>query len=189
MKRAIIIHCWSGYLEYCWYQYVRRELEAKGFVVQVPAMPDRDAPNLSTWLPTLRDAVGTPNEDLYLIGHSAGCITILRYLETLKPEQKIGGAVLVAGFTHDLGYKELSNFYTTDLPLDKIKEKANHFTVILSDNDPFVPVSEGEIFKEKLGAELILMHDKKHFSGPVDKEGSCTELPEVVQAILKMSEK
>lgn len=186
MKRAIIVHCWRGYPEYCWYQWVKRELHAKGFAVQVPAMPDWDAPNLATWLPALREAIGAPDEDLYLIGHSAGCITILRYLEALKPEQKIGGAVLVAAFTHDLGYKELSNFYTTPLPLEKIKEKAKHFTVILSDNDPYVPVSEGSIFTEKLGAELIVLHNKGHFSGPVDKEDSCIELPEVVQGIQKM---
>lgn len=186
MKRAIIIHGWSGYPGYCWFPWVKKELEAKGFGVQVPAMPDTDAPNLATWLPTLQDTVGTPDEDLYLIGHSAGAITILRYLESLAPSQKIGGAILVAGFTHDLGYKELSNFYTTELPLEKIRKKANHFTVILSDNDPYVPVSEGEIFKEKLGADVIVLHDMKHFSGPVDKEDSCTELPEVVQSIQKM---
>jgi len=189
MKRAIIIHCWSGCPEYCWYQSAKKELEARGFLVQVPAMPDRDAPNLATWLPALREAVGTPDEDLYLIGHSAGCITILRYLESLKPGQKIGGAVLVAGFTHDLGYTELSNFYTTPLPLEKIKAKAKHFTVILSDNDPFVPVSEGEVFEERLGAEVLMMHNRGHFSGPVDKEDSCTELPEVVQAVFHASQK
>ena len=29
MKRAIIVHCWDGYPEYCWYPYVKKELESK----------------------------------------------------------------------------------------------------------------------------------------------------------------
>ena len=74
MKRAIIVHCWSGYPEYCWYQYVKRELEANGFEVQVPAFPDRDEPNMEKWVPVLKQAVGTPDENTYLIGHSHECI-------------------------------------------------------------------------------------------------------------------
>lgn len=26
MKRAIIVHCWDGYPEYCWYQSVKKDL-------------------------------------------------------------------------------------------------------------------------------------------------------------------
>ena len=29
MKRVIIIHCWEGYPKYCWYPYVKKELEEK----------------------------------------------------------------------------------------------------------------------------------------------------------------
>ena len=58
MKRAIIVHCWSGYPEYCWYQSVKGELEKAGFKVEVPAMPDTDAPNLGKWLPKLKEVVG-----------------------------------------------------------------------------------------------------------------------------------
>lgn len=186
MKRAIIVHCWDGYPEYCWYPDVKKELEAKGFEVLVPLMPETEAPKLTKWLPALEEAVGTPDQELYLIGHSVGCITILRYLEKLPPKVKVGGVVLVAGYIDDLGFEELKNFFTTDLPLEKIKTKANNFVAIHSDDDPFVPLKHGDIFKDKLGADLIIKHNFKHFSGPVDKEDSCLELPEVVESLLKM---
>lgn len=184
MKRAIIVHCWDGYPKYCWYPYVKKELEARGFKVMVPAFPETDAPKLDKWLPVLKEAANTPDKDLYLIGHSVGCITILRYLESLAPKQKVGRVVFVAGFTDDLGFEELKNFFATPINFEKIKQKSNRFVAIHSDDDPYVPLKHGDIFKEKLGAELIVKHNFKHFSGPVDKEESCTELPEVVESVL-----
>jgi hypothetical protein len=187
MKRVIIVHCWDGYPEYCWYPYVKKELETKGFIVEVPTFPETDAPNLDKWLPVLQEKIGTPDENTYLIGHSVGCITILRYLESLDSGQKVGGVVLVAGFTDDLGFEELKNFFTTDINFEKVKQSANHFVAIHSDDDPYVPLKHGDVFKEKLKAELIIKNEMKHFSGPVDEEDSCTELPDVVQSIVKLS--
>jgi len=188
MNRTIIVHCWDGYPEYCWYQSTKKDLENRGFFVTIPSFPDTANPNLSKWLPVLKEVAAEPDEQLFLIGHSVGCITILRYLELLKPEQKIGGIVLVAGFTDDLGMKELSNFFTTNIDFPYIKSKVSHVTAIHSDNDPYVSLKYGDIFKEKLDADLIVKHDFKHFSGEVDNEESCIELPDVAEAIEKMIE-
>lgn len=191
MKRVIIVHCWGGYPEYCWYQNTKKELEAKGFEVIVPAFPDTNEPNLNKWLPVLSEAVGdSVDEETYLIGHSVGCITILRYLESLNESQKVGGVVLVAGFTDNLSFDELKNFFTTDILFEKIKENANHFVAIHSDNDPYVPLKHGDIFKEKLNAELIIKHEAGHFSGSDDEDDpdtNCTELPIVIESIIKIS--
>lgn len=187
MKRVIIIHCWEGYPNYCWYPQTKKELEAKGFEVEVPEMPETENPKLSGWLAKLKEVIGSPDEGLYLVGHSVGVITILRYLDTLKDDQKIGGAVFVAGFSDDLGYKELSNFFETPINFEKIKEKAKKFVAIHSDNDPYVDLKYGEIFKEKLGAEVIIKNNMGHFSGEVDNEESCTYLPDVTEAIVKMA--
>ena len=186
MKRVIIVHCWDGYPDYCWYPYVKKELEVNGFEVQVPAFPETGTPQLDKWLPILKETVGIVDENTFLIGHSVGCITILRYLESLTPEMgRVGGVVFVAGFTDDLGFEELKNFFTTNIDFEKIKRGAKHFVAIHSDDDPYVSLKYGDIFKEKLGANLIIKHAMKHFSGPVDNEDSCTELPDVVEAIIK----
>ncbi len=186
MKRVVIVHCWGGYPDYCWYPQTKKELKEKDFQVKVPEMPETEFPKLSKWLPKLKEKIGEPDEDLYLVGHSVGCITILRYLEGLDDNQEIGGVVLVAGFTNDLGFKELKNFFKTPLDLKKIKNKAKKFIAIHSDNDPYVSLDFGELFKKELGAKLIIKHQMGHFSGPADDEKSCLSLPEVTESIITL---
>lgn len=187
MKRVIIIHCWEGYPNYCWYPETKKELEIKGFKVEVPLMPNTNNPKLEQWLPSLKKIIGKPDKDLYLIGHSLGNPTIFRYLESLMVGEIIGGSVLVAGYSDDLGYNELTNFFTTPINWKKIKAHCKNFVAIHSDNDPYVPLSYGEEIKKKLGAKLIIKHKMGHFSGPIEDEKSCTSLPDVTKSIIEIS--
>jgi len=188
MKRAIIIHCWEGYPEYCWYPYAKKELEARGFEVKVPAMPDTENPKMSEWLPALKEVIGEPDEDLYLIGHSLGCATIMRYLETLPDDKKIGGVVFVAGFNENVGYDEIQSFFETTIDLQKVKTGSkNGFVAIHSDDDPHVDLKYADAFKNELGAEIIIKHNAKHFSGAIEGEEACLELPDVVSGVEKLS--
>ena len=190
MKRTIIIHCWEGYPNYCWYPWVKQKLEAASFQVAVPAFPNTEKPKLCEWLPMLKDVAGDPDEELYLIGHSLGCITIMRYLEGLVEDQKIGGVVFVAGFTENVGFDEIQNFFETPVDLEKIKAKVkNGFVAIHSDNDLYVDLKYADIFKEKLSAEIIIKSGAKHFSGAIEGEDSCTELPDVVRSVEKLSKR
>ncbi|HVF69554.1 MAG TPA: alpha/beta hydrolase [Xanthomonadales bacterium] len=129
---------------------------------------------------------------MFLVGHSVGCIAILRYLEQLKDNEKVGGVVFVAGFTDDLSNVdsiegELKNFFETPILWDKLKAKANKYVVIHSDNDPYVSRKYGDVFKEKLGAKLIVKKNMGHFSGEVDNSKSVTSLPDVIREIQEMS--
>jgi predicted alpha/beta hydrolase family esterase len=187
MKRAIVVHCWDGYPGYCWYQDTKRTLEHAGFVVDVPSMPDTHEPELSKWLPKLREVAGEPDGDLFLIGHSAGVITILRYLEGLRDGQKVGGAVFVAGFTEDLGFKELKSFFEKPINFEKITAHTKTFVAINSDDDPYVPVKYGEELRDQLQAKLIIKHKMKHFSGHVGDPGACESLPDVADAVIAMA--
>ena len=190
MKRAVIIHCWGGYPEYCWYPSVKAELERNGFEVQVPVMPDTDKPKLIEWLPTLQKVAGEPDENLFLIGHSLGCATIMRYLESLTSGEKIGGVVFVAGFDDGLDaekYPEVQNFFTTPFDYEKIKSRCDKFVAIASDDDPYVPLRYADILKERFGAEVTIKHSMKHFSGAADGEENCVQLPEVVESMLKLA--
>lgn len=186
MKRAVIVHCWSGTPNYCWYPWVKQALEKRGFQVTVPAMPETDLPQLKLWLPKLKEIVGEPDEELYLIGHSAGSLTIMRYLEQMT-DVKVAGVALVAGFTDDLGYEELANFFATPFDFEAIKRHVDKgIALIHSDNDPYVPVKYGYELANKLAAELAILPAKGHFSGPIDEASSCRELPEVIEAIEEM---
>jgi len=186
-KRIIIIHCWEGYPNYCWYPKVKKDLEEKGFEVLVPEMPETNLPKLPAWLQKLKEVIGSPDEDLYLVGHSLGCITILKYLESLEGDIKISGVVLVAGFTDNLGFKEITGFFEEPVNFEKIKERCKNFIAINSDNDPYVALKYGDEFKNKLNAELIIKRNMGHFSGEIENEESCTDLSDVTNGILKIS--
>lgn len=186
-KRAFLIHGWGGYPEEGWRPWLKKKLEENGFEVSVPAMPDTDTPTMEKWVPCLSQIVDQPDKNCYFIGHSLGCITILRYLETLKENQKVGGVVMVAGLGTDLeyeGYKgELKSFFSKPVNWQEIKSHCQKFVAIHSDDDPWVPIKHGVLFKEKLGAKIIIEHNRKHFSG----EDNIFELPSALASVLELA--
>jgi predicted alpha/beta hydrolase family esterase len=181
-EKAILIHGWEGSPEEGWRPWLKKELEKEGFEVIVPGMPNSANPSMNEWLDYLREIAGNPNEKLYFVGHSLGCIAILRYLESLGPNQKVAGAVLVAGFTSNLGYEQLESFFQTKIDWIKIKSHCKGFTAIHSNNDPYVSLHYADFFKDNLEAEIIIEHDMKHFSGG----DGINELPPALRAILKL---
>lgn len=187
MKRVFIIHGWDGKPEHGWTLWLKKELEQKGYIVEAPAMPDTATPTLEKWLQHLAKTVGTPDKDCYFVGHSLGCITILRYFELLKENQTVGGAVFVAGFSTNLEYEgyqnELLSFFKTPILWEKIKNHCKKFVAIHSTDDPWVLIKHLDIFKEKLDADAVRMENMQHFSG----DDGVTELPILLEKVLEIS--
>lgn len=184
-KRVYIIHGWEGTPDSNWFPWLKDQLDAKGFDVIVPSLPDTNYPICSNWLECMKKLIGEVNADTYLIGHSLGAIAILRFLESLPEGQKIGGAVFVAGFSESLGFRETESFFAEPLNYKKIKKTSEKFIAINSDDDPYVPARKGEILRDKLGAEFIIVPKGNHFN-----EGAgFTKLPIVLEIFLKMQKK
>lgn len=181
-KRVYLIHGWNGAPDEGWRPWLQKELKQREFEVFNLSMPNPAYPKRHEWVAHLRESIGTPDNDAYLVGHSLGSVAILRYLEELGASGKIGGAVLVAGFTDDLGIDALSDFFTTPLHWEKIQQAAEAFVSIQSDNDPYNLQVYNAEFKKYLNAETFIEHDKKHFSG----NDGVTELPIVLEALVKM---
>lgn len=190
MKKVYIIHGWDGYPEEGWFPWLKKELGSRGFDVQVPAMPDSAEPKIETWVPFLRELVGTPDENTFFVGHSIGCQAILRFLETLPKEVKIGGAIFVAGWYNlrDLETEEEEKIVGPWVNTRRDDEKIRKFlegksVAIFSNNDPWVIPENQERWKEKVGAKIIIEHDKGHFSG----SDGVIELPSVRDALLEIA--
>src|ERR1700749_2674354 len=98
MKKVVLVHGWDGTPTEGWFSWITNELQNRGFEVCAPQLPDNANPRIYNWVPVLAKAVGAVDGDTYLIGHSMGCQTIARYLETLPDGQKVGGVLFVAGF-------------------------------------------------------------------------------------------
>jgi predicted alpha/beta hydrolase family esterase len=135
----------------------------------------------------LQNEAGETNENTYFVGHSVGCQAILRYVEQLPHEAKIGGIICVAGFFKLKGLeteeeKELSRpWLETKIDFEKIKKHTDKIIAVFSDNDAYVDLENKELFEKNLGAKTIVEHNKGHFS---DSAG-CKELPVVLEEIIK----
>lgn len=191
MKKVVLVHGWGGSPEKDWFPWLREELEKRKFEVIVPEMPDTMHPKIEAWVEKLKDSVKEVDEETYLIGHSIGCQTIMRFLERL--DKKVGGVIFVAGWFNltdetwdDEGFaKEIADpWLDTKIDFNKIKNNSRKFTAILSDNDPYVPVSDSAIFKEKLGAEIIILKNQGH----ITEEDGIKGVPIVLTKFLEIAE-
>ncbi len=178
--RAILVHGYQGTPMHGWRPWLKQELESRGWAVSVPAMPNPNEPVCDEWVKTIAAAVSSPDASCALVGHSLGCTAILRYLQALAPGQRVGPVILVAGFGNDIGIPELASFCQPPLNWKAVRAHASRFVAVHSDNDPYVPLSEGENFRKNLGAELIVQKGMGHFSS---SEGT-TELSVVLEKLL-----
>jgi len=129
-------------------------------------MQDTEHPKIDAWVSKLREIAGKVDEDTYFIGNSIGCQTILRYLQELPEESKVGGVLFVAGWVNLIlkeiekeGVMEIAKpWLETPINWAKITKHTKNFIAIFSDDDQYVPLSDSEIFKEKLGAEIIVLN-------------------------------
>lgn len=180
MTTVIMIHGWGGWPEEGWRPWLKAELEQRGYEVQIPAMPDTEHPRLEAWVEELERVIGEADAPTILVGHSLGCITILRYLEHLS-QGRIAGAVLVAGFFENLSEEYEEIFPFTDHPLDweMIRKNCARFSVIHAPDDDVVDIAFAKRLAEKLAAPLTLDPGKGHFSG----DDGVLEAPSILEAI------
>lgn len=191
MKRVFIIHGWDGYPEEGIFPWLKQELGAKGFEVFNPAMPEPLSPQIDLWVKFLDDQVGIPDKDTYFFGHSIGSQTILRYLESLPDNIKIGGAVFLAPWVNlnPVAYETDEDmiiakpWLETKLGWEKVKSHTNKFIAIFSDDDPLVPITDSKIFEKELEAKIIIEQGKEHFSGST----GIKELPSALESIIKIA--
>jgi len=191
MKKAILVHGWDGTPETGWFPWLAKELEGKGFEVVAPQLPESGAPRIEKWVPTLASCAGTVDEHTYFVGHSLGCQTIARYLETLPNGVTVGGVVYVAGF-----FKRLTNLEGPEAEalaepwlqyppnLTSVKAHSPKTIAFFSDDDPWVPLDNTNDVAERLDSEIIIKHGMSHFN-----EGAgYLELPIVLDAVLKLAQ-
>ena len=185
-KRAFIIHGWGGKPDANWFPWLKMELKKQDFHVNVPKMPNADFPVQSEWLVYMQDIINNVDNDIFLIGHSLGVVAILRFLESLPAGQRVGGVVLVSGFSESLGtIPEIENFFENRVDYEKIKLHCSNFIVINSDDDPYVPMEKGEILRDNLNAKLIVLHEAGH----INMGTGYFQLPIALEELIKITNK
>jgi predicted alpha/beta hydrolase family esterase len=193
-ERAFIIHGYQGYPEEAWQPWLKAELEIRGYKVALPAMPHPDRPVISEWVSFIGGLVGEPDKETVLIGHSLGAQAVLHYLEALGGAgRSVGKTVLIAsnfpvGMSPKAadertgGDKVLEPWLVSGLNPAWVRKAAGKCTVILSDNDPYIPFGEAKAsFDANLQAEIVVESGKGHFN----EDDRITALPAALAAVLR----
>jgi uncharacterized protein len=177
VQRIFIIHRWDGGPSSDWYSWLSSKLKEKGYEVQVPVMPDTETPRIESWLKQLAEIVGDLNQDTHFVCHSIGCQAVLRYLA--KSSKSAGQVVCVGGWFELTGLeteeeKQIAKAWLEpDIDFAQVKKNMTKCIAIFSDNDYFVPLSNIEIYKSKLNAEVRIEKAKGHFT----EDDNVTKLP------------
>lgn len=175
-KKVYMVHGWGGNPNKNFFLWLRQELKKKGFEVEAFSMPNTEEPKMVEWIGFLKENVDerTLGEESYFIGHSVGCQAILRYLENLDSGIKIGGCIFIAGWFHlqnlesEEEEKIAKPWLETEIDFDKVKNHCTNFLAVFSNNDPHVPLTDRDIFRELLGAETVVKLERGHFDSPED---------------------
>jgi len=179
-KRLVILHGYTASPDSHWFPWLREVFAPLGVQVTIPELPESQAPQPDAWIAAAEAAIGTPDEDLVILGHSLGCITALHALARLDGPWRLGGLVMVSGFDAFLEtLPELAEF-TEQLPeFAPIAATTVHRTVITAADDDIVPAVASRTLAEHLDAELVQLPSGGHF---LDRDGHLT-LPAAREAI------
>lgn len=146
------------------------------------SMKTPSEPQLSEWLDEVeRHVAANSGDDIYLVGHSLGGTTILRYIERLDCKN-IKGVVIVSAPCHQNKNEKIRNFLTAPFDWQSMKAKVPNVVVIHGSDDPNVPISDAEEIARELAGKLIVIPNGKHLNG----SAGFTQLPEALSALLEM---
>ena len=164
-KRVFFIHGWGGTHPDHWQNWMVSQAKENVFA-QMVLMPNPDFPVVHEWISTLFDVIVKPDKNTVLGGHRLGCPAILRFLEKLPTGQKIGKAVLVAGFCQPLKVPAIDGFVQEPFDWKKIKSACSEFIVVHADNDLRVPLKRGQFLADQLGVTLAIEPNGGHITTP-----------------------
>lgn len=184
VKNALILHGKEGTSKSNWFPWLKKELEKIGYSVWVPDLPGSGKPDAKTNTEILIGGDFDFSKDTIIVGHSAGAVQMLHLLSNLPKGIKVKAAYLVGSFMNDLGWEDLKGLFTKPYDFNLIKQKAEKFIFIHSDNDPYCPLQHAEFLSKQLNGELIIIPGEKHFSIPTGGE-KFDKFPELLEKIKK----
>ena len=184
MTKIYLIHGWGGNPNNeGWFGWLDKECEKLEVELIIPEMPNTNFPKIEEWIGKIKEVVDL-NDGAYFVGHSIGSQAIMRYLEQFSGDLKVKGLIFIAGwfnlleasYENDEDRKIMKPWLEAHIDFEKIKKLTDNILCIFSDNDPYVPLSDSEIFKEKLGAEIIIKENEGHFN-------TTQEIPEILEVV------
>lgn len=164
MKNALLLHGTNNTPEHNWLPWLKAQLETQGYKVWVPLLPEAEFPNMDRYVRFISSSGWELNSESVLVGHSSGAVAILGILQNLPKDITVKHAILVGSFMDDLGRDDLKGLFERPIDYENVKTKAQRFTLLHSDDDPYCPLEHAEFLTKRLEGELVLQPGEKHFS-------------------------
>lgn len=182
-KHVVIVHGYTASPAANWFPWLADTLAAAGARVDVPAMPDPMTPEPIAWAAALHAVAPSVDNNTFLVGHSLGCIAVLRHLLALPADSCAGGIVLVSGFDRTLEtLPELSAFTAGEIDHTEVRRRTLGRASIFSDNDFIVSPAASRDLAASLDTTVEVVQDGGHF---LDREGF-TRLPQAMDALSRL---
>jgi len=159
MKHALLLHAWYNTPENHWYPWLKKELQTKGYKVDMPELP-----TMNTALPDLAIQFKTAEKfitkDTVVIGHSLGAVLAMRLAEKYAFQKMI----CVAGWDFNELTTEHRLFWKKPINHESIKKNVKEIYVVSSDNDPYTAPATAEDMSKRFGGKFILIKGAGHFT-------------------------
>jgi len=174
MKRIFIIRGLGGNRNEIWFPWLKKELKKINLKYYILSMPNTNKPKIKKWIAHIKNKVKKVDNQTMFIGHSLGGLAVLRYLQTLPKNEKIGGVIFIASPMKHINHLSKEEeiiakpWLENDLYWNKIKNHTKKFVAIFSNNDQYIPINESNFYKNKLKAKIIILKNKGHF---IKKDG------------------
>jgi uncharacterized protein len=179
LNRIVLSHGYPGDSATAWYPFIEVEMKKMGFEVAIPNLPE---PDLKAWQEIIKPLADKSPKNTILIGHSIGCVNLLKYLEQNDNTSKFPLLILVAPPAFNPGYESLTSFFSSPLDYDKIKNRVDNIVVFLTLQDKILtpdPMQHATIYVENLDAKLIILPAGGHFAS----FNNVSSLPEIIEEI------
>jgi len=173
-----VVHGYTANSEANWYPNLKCQLESENIAVHIFDMPSPHAPVEKEWLNFLERRITNFDDKSIFIGHSLGCVAILRFLED-KNTDNIESLFLVSGFVEESPIPELAEFMKEEIDYSKFIETIKNRVVVSAVDDDIVPYPYSEVLAKKLNAKLKLLETGKHF---IDRD-DFTSFPYLINLI------
>lgn len=163
-NKVYIIHGYGADSISNFFPWLKQKLNSVNVDCDILDLPNTNNPRLNEWLLCMSKNIKQINESVYFVGHSLGCISILKFLNQLKTNTKIGGIILVSGFDNSLPlFPILNSFVDKKIEYSKIKLMTKKICVIASKDDDLVPIENSWELAKNLHAEFLKLNGYGHF--------------------------
>lgn len=149
---------WSG-------DYLDNKLGKKYQVIR-PKFPCKENAKYEEWKIVFENYLKAMNKNIILIGNSLGGIFLAKYLSENKVKKNILGTFLVCPpFDNTCPGEDLVGGFVLGKDLSLLEKQSKTLTLCFSKDDPIVPLSHAEKYRNKLEHAKIIAYKSKqgHF--------------------------